>query len=176
LGGDILISSSLLNETANQPSAETSEYLTMKIISFSFALLLATTLSLKAGPADEKAFTEKYKTAFEAKDNATLTSLLYTKGSDPGAVEFYKMMMTSEAGGKISKIELTALTPEEAKKAGEPQDAPGGGKACMPIKPTKKLVIEVTTKDGDSSSTSSSTSFVAEQDGKLVIPVPGPCK
>ena len=148
----------------------------MKIIPFSFAFLFVAALSLTAGPAEEKAFTDKYKTAFEAKDNATLASFLYTKGSDPGIIEFYKMMMTSEAGGKITKIELSGLTPEEAKKAAGAQDSPDGGKVCMPIKPTKKLVVEVTTKDGDSSSSSSSTSFVAEQDGKLVIPVPGPCK
>ena len=148
----------------------------MKIIPFSIALLFAASLSLQAGPAEEKAFAEKYKKAFEAKDTATLESFLYTKGSDPGIIEFYKMMMTSEAGGKISKIEMLALTPEETQKAAGAQDSPGGGKVCMPIKPTRKLVLEVTTKDGDNSSTSSSTMMIAEQDSKFVIPVPGPCK
>ena len=148
----------------------------MKIISLSFALLLTTCLSLRAGAAEEKAFTDKYKTAFEAKDMATLQSFLYTKGSDPTIVGFYQMMMSSEAGNKISKIELATLTPEEAQKAAGAQDSPGGGKVCLPLKPTKKLVIEVTVKEGDSSSSSSSQSFVAEQDGKFVIPVPGPCK
>jgi hypothetical protein len=128
-----------------------------------------------ASPADEKAFTDKYKTAFEAKDTKTLESLLYTTGSDPSALEFYKMMMTGEAGSKIASIELAALTPEEMKKAGEPQEGPGG-KMCMTLKPTKKLVIKIEQKDANGSGSSTSSTFVAEKDGKLVIPVPGACK
>jgi hypothetical protein len=148
----------------------------MKIMSFSFIFLFASCLSLYAGAAEEKAFTDKYKTAFEGKDTATLESFLYTTGSDPTIVGFYKMMISGEAGGKVTKIELVALTPEEAQKAAGAQESPGGGKVCLTLKPTKKLVVEVTTKDGDSSSTSSSQSFIAEKDGKFVIPVPGPCK
>ena len=148
----------------------------MKRFSLCTFLFAAAALPLLAStPEQEKAFTDKYKTAFEAKDTATLQSFLYTKGSDPAIIGFYQMMMTGEAGNKISKIELTALTPEEEKKAAGPQEGPGG-KVCMPIKPTRKLKIEISIKDGDNSSSSSSESFVAEQDGKLVIPVPGPCK
>lgn len=128
-----------------------------------------------ARAADEKAFTDKYKTAFEAKDTKTLESLLYTTGSDPSALEFYKMMMMGEAGSKISSIELVALTPDEMKKAGEPQEGPGG-KMCMTLKPTKKLVIKIEQKDANGSGSSTSSTFVAEKDGKLVIPVPGACK
>ena len=47
---------------------------------------------------------------------------------------------------------------------------------CLTLKPTKKLTVKVEQKDANGSATSSSTSFVAEKDGKLVIPVPGPCK
>ena len=129
----------------------------------------------RAGSAEDKAFTDKYKTAFESNDTNTLQSFLYTTGSDPAALEFYKMMMGGEAGSKISSIELAALTPDEMKKAGEPQEGPGG-KLCFTLKPTKKLVIKVEQKDANGSSSTSSTSFVAEKDGKLVIPVPGPCK
>ena len=130
---------------------------------------------MHAGSPDEKAFADKYKTAFEAKDTGTLESFLYTTGSDPMALEFYKMMMTGEAGSKISKIELVALTPDEAKKVSEPQDGPGG-KLCMTLKPTRKLVISVEQKDANGSSSSSNSTFVAEKDGKFVVPVPGPCK
>ena len=136
--------------------------------------LLGTSFCL-AGSAEEKAFTDKYKAAFESKDTKTLESFLYTNGSDPGALEFYKMMMTAEAGSKISSIELVALTPDEVKKAGEPQEGPGG-KLCMTLKPTKKLVIKVEQKDANGSGTSTSSTFVAEKDGKIVIPAPGPCK
>jgi hypothetical protein len=130
-----------------------------------------------AGSADQdKAFTDKYKTAYESKDTKTLESFLYTTGADPGAVEFYKMMMTAEAGGKLAKIELVTLTPDEIATASKPQDAPTGGKVCLPLKPTKKLVLSIEAKSADGSSSSKSESFVAEKDGKMVIPVPGPCK
>jgi hypothetical protein len=141
------------------------------------ALITTASVSLLAGtPAQEKAFTDKYKTAFEGKDTATLESFLYTQGADPDAVGFYKMMQSGEAGEKITKIELVDLTPEDAKKAATPMDSPSGGKACLTLKPVKKLVITIEKKDANGSSSSKSTNFIAEKDGKFVIPVPGPCK
>jgi len=147
----------------------------IKIFSLVFAYLLTITLPIRAGtPEQEKAFADKYKTAFEGKDSATLESFLYTQGSDPAALEFYKMMQSGEAGEKISKIELVNLTPEDVKKATTPMDGPTG-KVCLTLKPTKKLVIKVEKKDANGSSSSSSENFVAEKDGEFVIPVPGPC-
>jgi len=147
-----------------------------KIFTVAGALLFSVVLDIVAGtPAQEKAFTDKYKAAMEGKDTATLESFLYTQGSDPAALEFYKMMQSGGAGEKISKIELVNLTPEDIKKATTPMDGPTG-KACLNLKPTKKLVIKVEKKDGSGSSSSSSENFVAEKDGKFVIPVPGPCK
>jgi hypothetical protein len=149
----------------------------MKTILLTFTLTVATCLSLYAGSSEkDKAFTDKYKAAFEAKDTATLESFLYTQGSDPTILGFYKMMQSSEAGGKISKIELVDLSPEDAKKAASAQDSPGGGKVCLTLKPVKKLIITIETKDSNGSSSSNSENFVAEKDGKFVIPVPGPCK
>ncbi len=148
---------------------------TKTVVTFAISCALAILLRA-ATPAQEKAFCDKYKTAFEAGDKATLESLLYTKGAHPMALEFYKMMMTGEAGQKISKIELVDLTPEDAKKASEMQEGPGGEKMAMPIKPTKKLKITIESKGESGSGSSTSESFVAEQDGKLVIPVPGPAK
>jgi hypothetical protein len=140
------------------------------------ALLFSAALGIVAAtPEQEKAFTDKYKAAMESKDTATLESFLYTKGSDPTALEFYKMMQSGEAGEKISSIELVNLTPEDVKKAMTPMDGPTG-KVCLTLKPTKKLIIKVEKKDGSGSSSSSSENFVAEKDGKFVIPVPGPCK
>ena len=147
----------------------------MKTFSSAICLIIVAATFCRAGTAEDEAFTDKYKTAFESKDTKTLESFLYTTGSDPGALEFYKMMMGAEAGSKIASIELATLTPDEMKKAGEPQEGPGG-KMCLNLKPTKKLAIKVEHKDGDSSSTSTSNVFVAEKDGKLVIPTPGPCK
>jgi hypothetical protein len=102
--------------------------------------------------------------------------ILYTQGADPAILGFYKMMQSGEAGEKISKIELVDLTPEDAKKAAAPQDSPTGGKVCLTLKPVKKLVIKIKRKDANGSSSSTSENFIAEKDGKFVIPVPGPCK
>jgi hypothetical protein len=44
------------------------------------------------------------------------------------------------------------------------------------LEPTKKPIIKVEKKNGSSSSPITSENFVAEKDGKFVIPVPGPCK
>lgn len=148
-----------------------------KITFLACTALITASLLLHAGTsAQEKAFTHKYKTAFEGKDTATLESFLYTQGADPAILGFYKMMQSGEAGEKISSIELVDLTPEDAQKAATPMDSPTGGKVCLTLKPTKKLIIKVEKKDANGSSTSSSENFIAEKDGKFVIPVPGPCK
>lgn len=139
---------------------------------FIAALGFAASATRAGTPAQEKAFTDKYKAAYEAKDTATLESFLYTKGANPMALEFYKMMMSEGAGGKLAKIELANLTPEEAKKAGGTQDGPGGAKTKMPITPAKKLKLTVETKDANGTSSSTNECFVAETDGKFVIPVP----
>jgi hypothetical protein len=149
----------------------------MKILLLSLSLALASTVSLLAGDsAAEKAFVEKFKTAYEANDKATLESFLYKEGAHPMALEFYRMMLTEGAGGKISKIELVDLTPEELKKAEGIQEGPDGQKTKMPIKPTKKLNIKVDMSSGDSSGSSTSSPLVAEKGGKFVIPVPAPAK
>ena len=141
------------------------------------AVTVMASLSLHAGSsAQEKAFTDKYKTAFEGKDTTTLESFLYTQGADQAILGFYKMMQSGEVGAKISTIELVDLTPEDAKKAATPMDSPTGGKVCLTLKPTKKLIIKIEKKDANGSSTSTSENFIAEKDGKFVIPVPGPCK
>jgi hypothetical protein len=143
------------------------------------ALLLAPVcaMSLHAGtPAQEKDFVDKYKAPFEKGDKATLESFLYTQGANPMALEFYKMMQADGAGGKITKIELVDLTPEDVKKAAEVQTGPDGSKAQLSLKPTKKLKITIESKDANGSSSSSSENFVAEKDGKYVIPVPATVK
>jgi hypothetical protein len=143
------------------------------------ALLVALSCGcLYAGtPAQDKEFVDKYKAAYEKGDKAALESFLYTKDANPMALEFYKMMQAEGAGtAKISKIELVDLTPEDVKKASEVQTGPDGSKAKLPLTPTKKLKISIETKDANGSSTSSTENFVAEKDGKYVIPVPAVAK
>lgn len=139
------------------------------------ALLLLTGAppALRAGtPEQENEFTARYKVAYQTGDSATLYAFLYKENANPLALEFYKMMMTNGAGEKISKIELIDLTPDEAKKAADLQQGPDGTKMRLPLKPIKKLRITVERNDSGNSSTSTSESFVAEKDGKFVIPVP----
>ena len=151
---------------------------TSTISSVTFALAVgAACLSVYAGDSPkEKAFVDSYKKAFEAKDTAALQSFLYTQESDPGILEIYKRMQSSDAGEKISKIELVDFTAEEMKKVAMPKDSPTGGKVCFPLQPIKRLMITINKKGAQGPSSTTSGNFIAEKDGKFVIPVPGPCK
>ena len=124
-----------------------------------------------ATPAQEKAFVDTYRKAYEAKDDKTLVSLLYTKGADPAAVAFYKMMMSAEAGSKITAIELVDVTAEDRKRIDSMQ-SPDGKPAKLVLPPTKKLVIKSETKSADVKASGKSEIFVGEADGKLFILVP----
>ena len=131
-------------------------------------------LALAAGaatPAQEKAFVDTYRTAYEAKDDKTLASLLYTKGADPAAVAFYKMMMAAEAGSKIAAIDLVEITPEDKKRIDSMQ-SPDGKPAKLVLPPSRKLVIKSQTTSASGSSSGTSEIFVGEADGKLYILVP----
>ena len=55
-------------------------------------LALAPVAGSCATPAQEKAFVDAYRKAIETKDEKALTGMLYTKGADPQALEFYKVM------------------------------------------------------------------------------------
>ena len=151
---------------------------TLSITGVIFSLAVAVACpSVYAGDSPrEKAFVDSYRKAFEAKDTAALQSFLYTQGSDPGILEIYKTMQSSDAGEKISKIELIDFTAEEMQKVAMPKDSPtGGGKVCFPLQPSKRLMITIDKKDAKGTLTTSGN-FIAEKDGKFVIPVPGPCK
>jgi len=124
-----------------------------------------------ATPAQEKAFVDAYRKAFDAKDEKTLASLLYTKGADPAAVAFYKMMMTAEAGSKIASIDMTDITAEDRKRI-ESMQSPDGKPARLVLPPTKKLVVKSQTKTADVTASGTSEIFVGEADGKLYILVP----
>jgi hypothetical protein len=63
--------------------------------------------------------------------------------------------------------------PEDAKKAEGVQEGPGGTKTRLPLKATKKLKISVETKDGDSTSSRTSESFVAEKGWQVLHPRSG---
>jgi hypothetical protein len=68
-----------------------------KIFTVAGALLLPAALGIVAGTAEqENAFTEKYKTAMEGKDTATLEAFLYTTRLRPsGAGVLQKLRRTA---------------------------------------------------------------------------------
>lgn len=149
----------------------------MKTYLIAVVVSLISRVSLCAGGADEKAFIEKYKTAWQTRDIDTLQSFFYTQGSDPQIVEDYKQMLASAVGGIVTKIELVALTAEEIAKAVAPGETVTSRKVCPTLKPTKKLLITAKTMNFDGSyASTTSTNLIAEKDGKFVIPVPGPCR
>jgi hypothetical protein len=152
----------------------------MRRLLLSLAVAVSATFSLAgiAGAAtaeQEAAFIDAYKAAFEAKDAAALQALLYS-GGDAMAMEFYGQMMTAEmADGKLTSIELKDLSPEDEAAAATIQEMPSGKMQLSP-KPYKKLVLKIDTKTADTTSSSNSEVYVAEDGGKIVIAVPAPAK
>jgi hypothetical protein len=146
----------------------------MSVLSRALALVAfaAATVASAATPQQEKAFTDAYKKAYEANDAKGLSALLYTKGADPQALDLYKMMMSDGAGGKISSITLEPLSDADKERAAAARPGPGGKSMKLPLVPTRKLVIKTETKSASGTSTNTRSVFVAEQDGKVVIPVP----
>ena len=140
------------------------------------AVLALPLVALAATPAQEKAFVDAYKAAYEGRNAKALDAMLYTKGADPQALEFYRMMMGDGMGTKLTSIALEPLSDADKAKARETMPGPGGKSYRLTLMPVKKLVIKRSEKSASGSSTSTSTVFVAEADGKLVIPVPGPAK
>jgi hypothetical protein len=122
-------------------------------------------------PAQEKDFIAAYKSAASSKDGKALQSLLYTKGADLAMLDMFKMMFSIEQGATINTITLVDLTAADQKKLASAA-GPNGQPMKMTLKPVKKLLIKTSTKSANGSSSGESEIFVAEADGKLVIPVP----
>ncbi len=144
----------------------------MKRIITHIAVLALATLAAASTLEEEKAFVESYKKALEAKDTKTLESFLHTKGAQAETIEFFKMMQGSNAGQKISSIELVKPDAEQLKKLNKPMEMPDGKMYKMPFEPKWQLVITVKEEGGSSTSKVP----VGEKDGKLVIPVPVPAE
>ena len=144
----------------------------LPVLAFVFTALFTITAVSAPTPEQEKAFVDAYKKAYEAGDARTLKSFFYTEGADPEITQMLTMMMTGDIGKKVSSIELVALTPDEVKDADSTKPMPNGQNAKLALKPFKKLVIKIETKDENGSSSSSDTFLVAEKDGKIVIPFP----
>jgi hypothetical protein len=149
----------------------------MKLI-FSFTVAVSVALgvpaAIAASPEQEQAFLDTYKTAFEAQDASTLHGLLFEQGAIPEAVELYDMMMSAEFGEKISSIQLVDFDAEDLARIEETMPMPDGTMARLAPKPFKKLVITIQMSDANGSGTSTSSTYVAEQDGRIGIAMPVP--
>ena len=121
--------------------------------------------------AAEKTFVDAYKKAIETSDKKTLQGFLYTVGAHPMALDFYKEMVTMEAGSTITQIALTELTAEDKQKIAT-QKGPDGKPSKSNIPIVKKLTFKTETKSATGSSSGSRSVFVGEIDGKLMIAVP----
>ena len=127
--------------------------------------------ALAVTPAQEKQFVENYKKAYEARDGKALTALLYSKGADPQALEFFTMMMTSEMDGKIASIELRDLTADDKARLANSR-SPDGRPFEFVAPPVKTLVVKFANSAAGEPSYSETDLFVAEVEGQLRIPVP----
>lgn len=132
--------------------------------------------AVAATPAQEKAFVDGFKKAVERKDAKALKALLYVKDADPTALEFYNMMIVADFGSTINSIKLVELTAEENKQMAAGGKNIHGKPMKMPLKPIKSLEITTSTKTNNLTANGSSQWYVAESDGKLVIPVPAVVK
>ena len=127
--------------------------------------------AIAATPAAEKAFVDAYKKAVETSDKKTLQGFLYTVGAHPMALDFYKEMVTMEAGSTVTQIALTELTAEDKQKIAT-QKGPDGKPSKSNIPIVKKLTYKTETKSANGSSSGTNSVFVGEIDGKLMIAVP----
>jgi hypothetical protein len=135
------------------------------------AMLAQSFGALAVTPAEEKQFVENYKKAYEAKDAKAMTAMLYSKGADPQALEFFTMMMTTELDGKIASIELRDLNADDKARLANSR-SPDGRPFKFVAPPIKTLVVKFANTDTSESSYSETDLFVAEVDGQLRIPVP----
>jgi hypothetical protein len=135
------------------------------------AILSVVSSTAFATTPQEKDFLDAYKKALESNDTKTLESFLYAKDAEPEALEYFKESLPLEEGFKLAQLELVDVTPEEAAQALKPMPGPGGTLSALPIKPSKKFIIKVESKEaGDTALTTQRA--VGEVDGKLKILVP----
>jgi hypothetical protein len=134
--------------------------------------LISTLPAAAATPAQEKAFVDSFRKAVERKDAQALTALLYVRDADPTALEFYNMMIVADFGSTIKSIALVDLTAEENKQLAVGGKNIQGKPMKMPLKPIRSLEITTSTKTAELTASGSSQWYVAEYEGKLVIPVP----
>ncbi len=139
---------------------------------FLVSVIMLSAPALAATQAQEKAFVDGFKKAVERKDAKALKTLLYTRDADPTVLEFFNMMIVADFGSTIKSIKLVDLTAEENKQMEMGGKNIQGKPMKMPLKPIKSLLITTGSKSADLTTNGTSQWYVAEYEGKLVIPVP----
>lgn len=139
--------------------------------SVAFEAPAASAPASKGDPAAD--FVASYRKALAAKDTATLDSFLMTEGAPEEIVGFFKMMRDMPTEGTPS-VELITPSAEEAAKFNKPQEMPDGKLYKLPATPTHMLVVTSESKEGESTSKSTSSFPVLLKDGRFVIPLPVP--
>ena len=87
------------------------------------------------------------------------------------ALDFFEEMVAIEVGRKVTQIALTDLNAEDKQKIAT-QKGPDGKPSKSNIAIVKKLTFKTETKSANGSSSGTSSAFVGEIDGKLMIAVP----
>lgn len=139
---------------------------------FLVSVIMLTAPAFAATPAQEQAFVDGFKKAVESKDEKALKALLYTRDADPTVLEFFNIMIVADFGSTIKSIKLVDLTAEEDKQMEMGGKNMQGKPIKMPLKPIKSLFITTGSQSTDLTTNGTSQWYVAEYEGKLVIPVP----
>jgi hypothetical protein len=139
----------------------------------SIAAEAAAKAAAPAASNDPASFLAAYRKAVAAKDKAALDAFLLTEGSPAEVVEFFKMMRDSSLEGSVT-VELKTPSPEEAAQFNQAMEMPDGKYYKLPVTPSHQLVVTSESKEGESTSKSSSSFPVAQKDGRFVIPLPIP--
>lgn len=141
------------------------------VCALGFVFAAGSDVAFAATPAAEKAFVDAYKKAIETSDKKALLGFLHTEGAHPMALDFYKEMVVESAGAVIEEIGLRELTAEDKQKIGN-SPGPDGKPMKTNIPIVKKLTMKLEKKYPGGTSTSTSSVFIGEVGGKLVIAVP----
>ncbi len=135
------------------------------------SLLCVAMIPVHAQTAAEKAFMDAFSKAYESGDERALDGFLYTKGADKDMIDMFGIMLSLGTGKRVTSIAIQPLTAADRKKIDE-MTGPNGKPVKSPLPLTKKVIIRQEAKSSRGSSDSTTTIFLAEDNGKIVIPVP----
>jgi hypothetical protein len=141
------------------------------------SLFLMTAPLAAATPAAEQAFLAAYKAAFQAKDGNAVLALVHTQGVSRSLLDFYMSLLTADFGKGDITLDLKDLTKDDLADANRVMVGPGGGSVRLTPTPYKKLVVSVAIKNANgSTTTNTSTVYVADEGDKIKISAPADVK